>query len=170
MSLSGRSRKQGEERHVKFRNRVPVFVVCAIALAPVRAFTAQDAIVEIETRKGVTRSFAVVEPPAAPVASVIVFAGGGGRLRIDSEGIHLAKDNFLERTRRPLAGRGVQPPCAPPAGELDGCVATLFGLDPVPCRMRQRRLSPKPVSFRLPPHITSPQDEIQCLGKPSSHP
>ncbi len=72
---------------MKFRNRVPVFVVCAIALAPVRAFTAQDAIVEIETRKGLTRSFALVEPPAAPVASVILFAGGDGKLRINSEGI-----------------------------------------------------------------------------------
>jgi pimeloyl-ACP methyl ester carboxylesterase len=59
----------------------------------------QEEMKTIATRPGVTQPFLLVRPDRAPVASVILFAGGHGRLALSERGIGWGTQNFLVRTR-----------------------------------------------------------------------
>ncbi len=85
------------------------------ALAALAAIVASSAVhaldernVTIETRPGVTLGMVVVRPDAAPVAGVILFAGGSGKLKLwrRTRPLRLDRGNFLVRTRRMFAGHG----------------------------------------------------------------
>jgi len=78
----------------------------------------------IATRPGVTQPFLFLRPPRAPVASVVLLAGGAGRLGLAGYGPGWVNTNFLVRNRARFAERGflVAVPDAPsdrPQG-LDG--------------------------------------------------
>jgi predicted alpha/beta-hydrolase family hydrolase len=60
----------------------------------------------IPARRGVTESFLLVRPAGAPVASVIIFAGGDGNVAMTSAGIGQLQGNFLVRTRQRWAREG----------------------------------------------------------------
>lgn len=64
-----------------------------------------ETVVTVDTRPGVTQSFALVKP-ANPVAAAILFPGGGGNVDL----ANLPKDNrgnFLIRTRQRFAKQGI---------------------------------------------------------------
>jgi hypothetical protein len=66
---------------------------------------AQEQLVKLPTRPGVEQPFWVDEPAGAPVASVILFAGGEGYLG-SARGPTLNNQNFLVRTRGKFAAQG----------------------------------------------------------------
>lgn len=57
----------------------------------------------IPTRSGVTQSFLLIRPADKPVASVILFAGGHGRLALSPQGIEWGSGSFLVRNRERFA-------------------------------------------------------------------
>ena len=61
----------------------------------------------IPTRPGVTETFVLVRPPAAPAATVILFTGGAGRLGLDRGLSGPRATNFLVRNRGRFAERGL---------------------------------------------------------------
>lgn len=61
---------------------------------------------EIAARPGVTQRFILVKPAGDPVASVILFAGGHGRLALSDAGITELAGNFLVRNRARFAAEG----------------------------------------------------------------
>ena len=64
-------------------------------------------VVDVTSRPGVTQRFLLVTPPAAK-AAVIVFAGGHGALNInDGGGFGWGDGNFVVRTSRQFAERGL---------------------------------------------------------------
>lgn len=64
-------------------------------------------VVDLPTRAGVTQRFVYLAPPN-PRASVVLFAGGNGELRITPDGVFKSgKGNFLVRTRQMFADRGL---------------------------------------------------------------
>lgn len=81
--------------------------MAAIA-APAPAQAAGERTVTIHTRPGVTTGFVLVEPTGPPVAGVILFSGGSGRLSLwrRSGPLRVDRGNFLVRTRRMFAGQG----------------------------------------------------------------
>jgi len=60
----------------------------------------------IPTRPGVTQSFLLIRPSDKPIASVILFAGGHGRLALLPQGIGWGEGNFLVRNRKRFAQQG----------------------------------------------------------------
>ncbi len=73
--------------------------------APVRAQEAS--LVSVQTPRGVKQAFILVKP-AKPVASVILFAGGHGNLRLKSAtDMGWGRQNFLVRTREQFAAQGL---------------------------------------------------------------
>ena len=65
-------------------------------------------LVSLPTRAGVTQDFILVQPTAgAPKAAVILFAGGGGALRLASSGAATKNGNFLVRSRNLFADAGL---------------------------------------------------------------
>ena len=62
---------------------------------------------ELTPRPGVTQSFILVRPKGAPVASVILFTGGTGRLALSPSGIGSGKTNFVVRNREGFAEHGL---------------------------------------------------------------
>jgi pimeloyl-ACP methyl ester carboxylesterase len=60
----------------------------------------------IPTRPGVTQPFLLVRPPERTFVSVILFAGGDGRLQLAAEGVGWGKNNFLVRNRTRFAEQG----------------------------------------------------------------
>lgn len=77
-----------------------VVVLGAAALAPRPAPAADEEVRTVPTRPGVTESFLLVRPEGAPVASVIIFAGGDGNLALTPAGLGGLQGNFLVRTRQ----------------------------------------------------------------------
>ncbi|MEO8024379.1 alpha/beta hydrolase [Polaromonas sp.] len=64
-------------------------------------------VVDVPTRPGVTQRFVYIAPPQ-PKASVILFAGGHGGLRISGDGgFTWGKGNFLVRARQLFADAGL---------------------------------------------------------------
>ena len=61
----------------------------------------------IPTRPGVTEAFVVVRPARAPVASVVLFTGGRGRLGLERGLPGAGAINFLVRNRARFAERGL---------------------------------------------------------------
>lgn len=60
----------------------------------------------IPTRPGVTLNFVLLRPVGPPSASVVLFAGGAGRLGTSRDGRVKTGGNFLARTRQMFADRG----------------------------------------------------------------
>ena len=60
----------------------------------------------IPTRPGVTQPFLLIRPAIKPVASVILFAGGHGRLALSPQGMEWGSGNFLVRNRERFAQEG----------------------------------------------------------------
>ncbi len=82
--------------------------LAAAAANPARA-GAQEQLVTLETRAGVTQKFILITP-RSPVAAVILFAGGKGNLDLSSASgqpvLGWGKNNFLVRTRHDFAAHG----------------------------------------------------------------
>ena len=82
--------------------------LAAAAANPARA-GAQERLVTLETRAGVTQKFILITPQK-PVAAVILFAGGKGNLDLsgaaDRPVLGWGKNNFLVRTRADFAAHG----------------------------------------------------------------
>jgi pimeloyl-ACP methyl ester carboxylesterase len=95
-------------------------VLVLVGAGPARA---ADDTRTIPTRPGVTGAFLLVRPSGAPVASVVLFAGGNGLLALGSGKLGLA-GNFLVRNRGRFASQGmlvavIDSPSDHPGG-LDG--------------------------------------------------
>jgi dienelactone hydrolase len=60
----------------------------------------------IPTRPRVTQPFLLIRPTENPVASVILFAGGHGRLELSAQGMGWGEGNFLVRNRERFAQQG----------------------------------------------------------------
>lgn len=74
---------------------------------PRTAPAAEEEMHSVATRSGVTERFLLVHPTGAPVASVILFAGGDGALNLSDQGIGGLRGNFLVRTRQRFARDGL---------------------------------------------------------------
>lgn len=78
-----------------------------LALLPAAlAGAAETSVKDLETRPGVTQRFVLIKPDK-PVASVILFAGGEGVLRIAPDGNIGRRGNFLVRSRARFAQEGL---------------------------------------------------------------
>lgn len=81
----------------------------------------------IETRPGVTTRFLLARP-YVPMASVILFAGGHGRLGLDLSGrMQWGRGNFLVRSRRLFVGEGVAMATVDAPSDRQGPNGLLFG-------------------------------------------
>src|SRR5579859_8085276 len=69
------------------------------------AARADEELVRLPTRPGVTQAFWVTTPPGPPVASVILFTGGPGLLFSNRQPV-LKSKNFLIRSRDTFAAAG----------------------------------------------------------------
>ena len=80
----------------------------AFLIASVAPAHAQE-IVSLSTRPGVTQSYFLARVPAKPEAIAVLFPGGGGDIRLRSEGgdIKFSPGNFLVRVRGEFVKRGV---------------------------------------------------------------
>ena len=66
-------------------------------------------LVKLDSRPGVTQGFIHIMPKEPPVASVILYAGGDGNLRLNSAySMQWGEANFLVRTRQKFANHGFQ--------------------------------------------------------------
>jgi hypothetical protein len=79
--------------------------LCLLALLPAAPARAGEELIMLPTRAGVTQPFWLLTPPAAPVASVILFTGGNGLLA-SARGPVLSSNNFLIRSRAKFAAAG----------------------------------------------------------------
>jgi predicted alpha/beta-hydrolase family hydrolase len=92
-------------RQLGGRGLVPMVVLAAL-VASIPVVAANEEVRSVPTRRGVTQGFLLVRPSGSPVASVILFAGGEGRLALSSSGIGQLRGNFLVRTRERFARAG----------------------------------------------------------------
>jgi hypothetical protein len=76
-----------------------------VAASPVRA----QELVRLDTRPGITQSYFLARVPTGAQAVALLFPGGGGYIRLRSEGgqIKFAPGNFLVRVRGEFVTRGV---------------------------------------------------------------
>ena len=89
------------------RRRALAVVVLSLALAgAARTAAAPESVRTVPSRPGVTQSFLLVRPVAAPIATVVLFSGGDGTLALGS-GRMRARGNFLVRNRARFAGHGL---------------------------------------------------------------
>jgi predicted alpha/beta-hydrolase family hydrolase len=87
--------------------RVRAALTVALLAAAPQAGAAGEEVRSTPTRKGVTQSFLLVQPPGPPTASIILFPGGDGRLALSPpDTIGQARSNFLVRTRGRFARAG----------------------------------------------------------------
>jgi hypothetical protein len=80
-------------------------ILCVVALMVPARVQAGEELLALPTRPGVTRPVWVMTPPAAPVASMILFAGGTGVLG-SGRRTALRSNNFLIRSREKFAAAG----------------------------------------------------------------
>lgn len=81
-----------------------LWLACLAVLGTARA---QDKVIDIPTRTGVTQRF-VVLPAADAKAAVVLFAGGHGGLQLSDAGTPAwGKNNFLVRSARLFAAQGL---------------------------------------------------------------
>ena len=66
---------------------------------PTSVRAADEEVRTVAARPGVTESFLLLRPEGAPVATVIIFAGGDGNLALTARGLGQLQGNFLVRTR-----------------------------------------------------------------------
>ena len=83
-----------------------ILFLLTLAVSPFAA--ADDASVTLDTRPNVTQSFLLRTPLKKPVASVILFPGGDGNIKLDGAKIGWLKNNFLIRIRHLLVQQGFQ--------------------------------------------------------------
>ncbi|WP_199103708.1 alpha/beta hydrolase [Aquitalea sp. ASV11] len=70
---------------------------------------ADEQMLTLTTRPGVTQRMLLLEPEGKPQASLILFTGGEGVLRLGDDGqLHAGAGNFLVRTRQQWAAQGFQ--------------------------------------------------------------
>lgn len=79
----------------------------ALAVVATSADARAEEIRKISSRPGVTEAFVLVRPPAAPVASVVLFTGGRGRLGLERGLPGAGAINFLVRNRARFAEHGL---------------------------------------------------------------
>ena len=84
-----------------------LLALMVIALGAGRAHAADEEIRSIPTRPGVTEAFVMVRPAGVPVASVVLFSGSRGRLRLERGLPGAAATNVLVRNRARFAERGL---------------------------------------------------------------
>ncbi len=81
-------------------------VLAVLACILVTGARADDKVVDIPTRAGVTQRFLLI-PAAQPKSAVILFAGGHGGLQLnDAGGARWGNNNFLVRSARLFAAQG----------------------------------------------------------------
>jgi hypothetical protein len=81
---------------------IAALALLALAILPARA---DEQLIRLPTRPGVTQPFWLLTPSGAPVASVILFTGGNGILGSNRR-TTLESKNFLIRTRGAYAAAG----------------------------------------------------------------
>lgn len=81
---------------------IAALALLALAILPARA---DEELIRLPTRPGVTQPFWLLTPPGAPVASVVLFTGGNGLLGSAHRTV-LNSKNFLIRTRGAYAAAG----------------------------------------------------------------
>ena len=79
--------------------RIIFAVVLALFILRPCVSASEEELVTIPTRPGVTQSFLLLRPSDKPSASVILFAGGHGRLALSQHRIGWGETNFLVRNR-----------------------------------------------------------------------
>jgi dienelactone hydrolase len=79
--------------------------LCLLLVIGTASARADEALIRLPTRPGVTQPFWLMRPPGKPVASVILFAGGNGLLG-SAQGAALNNRNFLIRSRGKFAAAG----------------------------------------------------------------
>jgi len=82
-------------------------VVVTVTVAATTAAAHDEEIRTIPSRPGVTEAFLFVRPAGAPTASVVLFAGGRGRLGLERGRPGAGASNFLVRNRARFAARGL---------------------------------------------------------------
>ena len=85
---------------------VALLALGSAAILPARG-EATEQVTAIPTRPGVTVGVLLVTPEQPPVASVVLFPGGHGRLNLTPGGMSWGAGNFLVRTRARFAERGL---------------------------------------------------------------
>jgi pimeloyl-ACP methyl ester carboxylesterase len=83
---------------MRFERIIFVVALSLFILIPC-ASAAEEELVTIPTHPGVTQSFLLLRPSDKPSASVILFAGGHGRLALSQHKIGWGETNFLVRNR-----------------------------------------------------------------------
>jgi pimeloyl-ACP methyl ester carboxylesterase len=97
----------GEKRGQWFQVMTRFLIVLSLGFGLAAQADTPQKIVDIPTRPGVTQRF-ILLAPEKPRATVILFAGGHGGLQIDSAGkFGWGGGNFLVRSRRLFAERGL---------------------------------------------------------------
>lgn len=88
------------------RLRVLLSALLLQLIATHAALATDRKLVELKTPRGVKLSFLLLKPER-PVAAVILFAGGRGALGLTRSSMKWGKGNFLVRTRKMFASRGL---------------------------------------------------------------
>jgi predicted alpha/beta-hydrolase family hydrolase len=83
-----------------------IIVVSVLLLNAPCVNASEEALKIIPTRPNVTQPFLLIRPADHPVASVILFAGGHGRLELSALGMRWGEGNFLVRNRERFAQQG----------------------------------------------------------------
>ena len=90
-----------------FKHRLVSLAITLAALLPLAQAQVVQNVVDIQTRPGVTQRQLLLEP-AAPKATVLLFAGGHGGLRLLPNGsLQWGVGNFLIRSRQLFANEGL---------------------------------------------------------------
>ena len=82
------------------------FAIAAIVQPTGHSFANDENLVTIKTRPGVDQLFLLIEPDVPPIASVILFPGGSGKIKLWKNDPTKYGNNFLVRTRKAFAGHG----------------------------------------------------------------
>lgn len=89
------------------RRLILLSAVLLLGVQPCAQAQADQKVVDIPTRPGITQRMLVLSPPD-PKAAVILFAGGHGGLQLFTNGsMKWGDDNFLVRTRQLFAEQGL---------------------------------------------------------------
>lgn len=84
----------------------PIVALVGLVLSPATTHAQEASLVSVPTPRGAKQAFILIKP-AKPVASVILFAGGHGGLRLKSAtSMGWGSGNFLVRTRDQFAAQG----------------------------------------------------------------
>ena len=82
-----------------------LFLLSLLLVKP--ALALEEKLVSVQTKRGVEQSFILIKPDN-PIASIILFAGGHGGLGLTgAEAFEWGEENFVVRTRRDFAAKGL---------------------------------------------------------------